>query len=142
MKKMYSYTTPFLYVLKAIINGLETVSVDDKRALWDRVAIFLSATSYGKQGTEIELIFEEELALADPMESAKDEFRQAFAAYDMTDKNILINLTDFRGLDFADMNNSILFVTDLFLGIANMKFLFELPYDSYVSHFRLSASKS
>jgi hypothetical protein len=142
MKKMYSYTTPFLYVLKAIINGLETVSVDDKRALWDRVAIFLSATSYGKQGTEIELIFEEELALADPMESAKDEFRQAFAAYDMTDKNILINLTDFRGLDFADMNNSILFVTDLFLGIANMKFLFELPYDSYISHFRLSASKS
>ncbi|KAJ3615804.1 hypothetical protein Zmor_012277 [Zophobas morio] len=33
MKKMYSYTTPYLYVIKSIINGISKISVEDKRAL-------------------------------------------------------------------------------------------------------------
>lgn len=80
--------------------------------------------------------------MVDPMESAKDEFRSAIAAYGMEQEPIIITLRDFRGLEFQDMNDCLLFIADLFTGVKNLKFIFELPYDSYISHFRLSSSKS
>lgn len=140
-RKIFLYGTPFFFLLKMIINGLDFASLDDKKVFWDRVAIFLSATDFGRKIEDLQIIFEGELSIDDPLESINKEFKNFLIAYNIN-KPIIININDFRGVDFNDINKTILFITTIFADVKNLKFIFNIPYENYLLYFRLNGEKS
>ncbi|AHI54211.1 hypothetical protein SSABA_v1c08120 [Spiroplasma sabaudiense Ar-1343] len=134
-KKVFLYSAPFSFLLKQIINHLPLVKIEDKKVLWERISILLSALNYGKGDSDYCFDFEESLDFDDPLEAIRLEFNDVFQAYNYR-RPLVILVKDFRGLQFDDVNKMVSFVTTVFERVTNIKVLIEINPSLITSHYQ------
>ncbi|QEH62368.1 hypothetical protein SCHIN_v1c11750 [Spiroplasma chinense] len=131
MKEVHMYAAPFLFLLKQIVNNVPLVSLDDKRALWERTSLLLAATEYGKTGSEVDLIMDG-LGLADPIENIRSEFKQLSFDYNLDQTTSLMVLTGFNQLEITQSTKTVQFINTIFHDMHEFKFVFEFS-ESFMS---------
>ncbi|WP_338969668.1 hypothetical protein [Spiroplasma endosymbiont of Labia minor] len=137
IKRVFLYSTPYLFFLKQIINSLPIVSLEDKRVLWARVSIFLSVTEYGKSESDYMYKLSESLNFDDPIIMIRNEFKDIFNAYSIK-APICIILDDFRGINYEETTKIINLTTSLFSTITNMKFIIDMNIPTIQSYFNIN----
>ncbi|AXK50920.1 hypothetical protein [Spiroplasma alleghenense] len=134
-KKVYLYNGPFSFFLKQFINHMPVVKIEDKKVLWERISVLLSALNYGKGDADFCYDFEESLDFDDPLEAIRLEFNEVFEAYAYREPLVIL-IRDFRGLEFEDVNSMVSFVTTIFSRVPNIKVLIEINPNLITAHYQ------
>lgn len=131
VQEIFQYTSPELILLREIIKQLPLISLEDKRVLWEKSSLCLSATEYGKTGSELDDMIEE-VGIADPIKLIVDEFMIAFAAYGLNKIITPVIIKNLKKIELAEMIPVLQFIYEVFAQIKPLKFL--LQFNEQLMH--------
>ncbi len=120
------YASPFLFLLKKIINGLPKISLEDKKVLWDRVKLFARTLKQGESLEQVNdynsIVIVNELEFDDPLEYIRREFEEILRAYDITE-NIVVIFNNIDLVGYVKFKKIFSLVQAIFKGILQFKFI-------------------